>query len=197
MRKHGSFCIIFLLAGGAGFAAGIPDLRPPEGLIGPTLWEQYGGRIIFGLVAAATVLVLVVWRFRRSKPVDVPSPATIARNALEALRARPEDPALTSGVSRVVREYLRNVLDLPPQELTVDEWTATLALRPLPSAELNRKALEFLRDYETRIFAPQAPASGEPIAARGLQLVNAIELARPPATAAATASPLGPTPATP
>ena len=188
MRKGARFWILFLLAGGAGIAAGIPELRPPEGLLGPTIWEQYGGRIVLGTLAGLGLLGLLVWRLRRAKPITPPLPATVARQALEAWRPRAEDNESVSGVSRVVRAYLREILQLPALELTADEWAATLASHPLPTRELTQMALEFLRDCDARLFAPRLPAPGDRVVERALQLVDAIESARQPASAPAVAS---------
>jgi hypothetical protein len=156
----------------------IPDLRPPLTELPPTFWEAHGWTVAIGSVIAVIVLVpLIRTLLRRLAPQPIP-PATLARQALEALRGRPDDAAVASEVARQLRRFTQATLNLPPGELTTEELLS--ALRREPSAislplELHDALARLLRDCDAFHFAPVPPAVGPGFADRALEIVRQIE----------------------
>ena len=110
----------------------IPDLRPPLTEIPPTFWEAHGWTVVISSVISVIVLVpLIRALLRLLVPQPIP-PATLARQALEALQGRPDDAATASEVAQHLRRFTQATLNLPPGELTTEELLA--ALRRQPSA---------------------------------------------------------------
>ncbi len=136
----------------------IPPLRPPHAEIPPTFWEQHGlwvvlfGVLLLGLVCAAA------WFLTRPKPPVIVPPEVQARQALEPLRRQPEDGALLSRVSQILRRYVTVAFDLPPGELTTAEFCRAIAGHGQIGPELSTALSEFFRQCDQRKFAPPAPA---------------------------------------
>ena len=138
----------------------------------PTFWEQHG---LLGdrwrRSCCSRWLALAVWFLLRPKPPVVVPPEVQARQALEPLRQQPEDGALLSRVSQVLRHYVAAAFDLPPGR--TDHRPSSAA--PLPatarSARSSRRPLsEFLRRCDERKFAPATPAAAA--AARSTQALK-------------------------
>jgi hypothetical protein len=153
----------------------IPPLQPPRGELPPTFWEAHGWAVAFGVVAAALLVELGILWLRRPQPAHVTPPEVLARRALEALRARPEDGELLVKVSRTLRWYVLHALGLPPGELTTAELQRALASRPDISAELAGGLGEFLRQCDERKFSPAPPPAPKGAVVAALEWVDRIE----------------------
>src|SRR4051794_25081506 len=114
----------------------IPPLRPPRDLIPPTYWEQHSTAIILLTIVGLAALVFCLWLILRPKAPIVVPPEVQAREALEPLRGQPEDGALLSRVSQILRRYLAAAFNLPPEEMTTTEFCATLTASPRIGPEL-------------------------------------------------------------
>ena len=166
-----------------------PALRPPRGLLPPS----YGGP--GGWVAAGAVGLLLGWmawrRWRRPRPQPppLPPPAARARQSLAALQNQPETAALAVEVSRIVRRYVRSVMDLPDCELTTEELMAEVVARPGINGETALALAEFLRECDGIKFASPPPPSHATVTRAG-QLIARFESDRPAVflSAAAAAS---------
>jgi len=156
----------------------IPPLRPPRGEIPPSLVEQYGSWLIAGGVLAFVLAGTIIWFLMRPRPpVPVP-PAVQARNALEPLGIQPEDGALLSQVSYIVRRYAAAVFGLPRTELTTDEFCKALTQLESISPELSTELCGFLTECDRRKFAPSAsapPVLPPGAVARAYQLIDHAE----------------------
>ena len=164
----------------------IPPLRPLRGELGPTFWERSSGWIALALVLAAVAVAVGFKYFRRAKPIVALPPEVRARQALEALRGRPEDTALVTEVSHYFRQYVVAAFGLPPEELTTTELHAALGRRLPACPELLSEMIRFLRQCDERKFAPASVTAPLGAVDRALELVRQSEAQRqPPAPAAA------------
>jgi len=134
----------------------IPRLRPARGEIPPTFWEQYGAWVILASVVLLGVLGFIVWRMTRPKPAEIVPPDAQARKALGPLRGKPEDGALLSQVSQVLRHYVGAAFGLPPGEMTTAEFCRAVAAHERLGNELSAALADFLRKCDERKFAPPA-----------------------------------------
>jgi hypothetical protein len=153
----------------------IPPLLPLHGELEPTFWEQNGWLFIVGGAVVLVLLSLGIWLFTRPKPVVIEPPAVLARRALEPLRARAEDGALVSEVSRIVRRYVLSALNFPPEELTTTEFRAVLSSRPSINPEVSGAVGDFLRRCDQWKFAPEPPAPQLGAVTGALELVEKVE----------------------
>jgi hypothetical protein len=160
----------------------IPALRPPHAEIPPSFWDLHGVWVIVGVGILLALLGAAIWFFTRPKPLVVVPPEVLARQALEHLGQQPEDGALLSRVSRILREYLRATLRLPSDELTTTELCRVISDHEQVGVELSVALREFLLQCDQRKFSPLA--SGLPLGAvaRALKLVERTQarLAAPP-----------------
>ena len=141
-------------------------------------------------------LGLMAWWWFRPKPVVPVPPETSARRALEPLRDRPEDFALLSDVSRLLRRYLAVMLPLSSEELTTEELVGQLGKAPVLGPELSTALIEFFRTCDAKKFSPQPPPSPLGAVDRAVDFVLQIEARRrPPEPSPAPAGPVPPTPA--
>ena len=150
----------------------IPPLRPPHAEIPPTFWEQHSVLVI---LLAALLLVLVcaaAWFVTRPKPLAIVPPKVQARQALEPLRQQPEDGALLSRVSQILRHYVAAAFNLPPGELTTAEFCRAVTGHTQIGPDLSAALSEFLRLCDQDKFSP--PASVPPLSAvdRALKLID-------------------------
>jgi hypothetical protein len=187
---------VFAAATNASDADAIPPLRPPHAEIPPTLWEQYGlWVIVFGVLLLALVGA-AVWLLTRPKaPVILPAHVQ-ARQALEPLFRQPEDGALLSRVSQVLRRYVAAAFNLPPGELTTAEFCSVIRGHAQIGQALSAALTEFLRLCDHDKFAQPAPVPPLGAASRALKLIDQAEQRRlamlqpavqPPANSPATA----------
>ena len=163
----------------------IPPLRPPHAELAPTFWEHYGAWVvILGLLLPALVCG-VVWLLTRPKPPVVVPPEVQARQALEPLRHQPEDGALLSRVSQILRHYVAAAFDLPPGELTTAEFCAAIDGHAPIGPELSAVLTQFFRECDQRKFSTSTPAVPFSAVGRALRLIDQAQarrlaLAQPP-----------------
>jgi hypothetical protein len=129
------------------------------------------------------LMTTLVWYLRRPKPPVVVPPEVVACQALEQLRHQPEDGAVLSRVSQVLRHYVAEVAGLPQGELTTAEFCRALDTEPRLGDYLSAALSDFLRQCDERKFAP---GRSKPVLAavdRALELVEAARarLVQPPA----------------
>ena len=156
----------------------MPNWRPPSG-------SNYGAWVvILGLLLLALVCG-VVWLLTRPKPPVVVPPEVQARQALEPLRHQPEDGALLSRVSQILRHYVAAAFDLPTGELTTMEFCRAIDGHAQIGPDLSAALSTFLRLCDQAKFSP--PASVPPLSAvaQALKLIDQAQrrrcaLAQPP-----------------
>ena len=183
---HYSFLVLAATTNSPGPDA-IPPLRPPHAEMPPTFWEQYGlWVVLFGILLLALVCA-AAWFLSRSRPPEVVPPEDQARRALEPLRQQPEDGALLSRVSQVLRRYVAAAFELPPGELTTAEFCRATASHARIGPELSAALSEFLRQCDQRKFSPPAPAPPLSAVAQALQLIHLAEARRSQSRRAAEA----------
>ncbi len=156
-------------------ADAIPLLRPPRGELPPGFWEKYGLLTVVGALLAFGLLGVALWFLTRRKPVAMPAPETLARQALEPLRRQPEAGALLSRVSQILRHYLIAAFGLPPEELTRTEFCRVLLDNREVGPELSAGIGEFLRRCDERKFAPSVPQPALGAAEQALEFIQAAE----------------------
>ena len=175
----------------------IPALRPPHAELPASFWEQYGPWVI---LAGALLLALVgaaIWFLTRPKPPVIAPPEIEARKALVPLCQQPEDGALLSRVSQILRHYFAAVFGLPPEELTTAEFCRAMAAREQVGPELTAALSDFLHQCDQRKFSPPAPARLPPCGAvaQALRLIDQAQVRRSAlAQAAAQSPPIIPSP---
>jgi hypothetical protein len=176
---------LFLLAVPPSFAAtnaptngDIPPLRPPHAELAPTYWEQHGTAVVLCGVLFLILVGAAIWLLTRPKPPVVVPPEVLARKALEPLGERPEDGALLSQVSRILRHYLSAAFNLPPEELTTTEFCRAIASHEQIGAELSVALSEFLLKCDQRKFAPPAPAPPLSVVDQALKLIDQAQARR-------------------
>jgi len=135
----------------------IPPLHPPRPEIQPTFWERNavwiaGGSL--GFVAGAVALLLLL---TRPKPEEVLPPEARARRELERLRRMPEDGAVLSRVSQVLRRYYGEAFEVPNVELTTTEFCGAISDLESVGTELAGTTSDFLRGCDQRKFSPAPP----------------------------------------
>lgn len=151
------------------------SLRPPRGEIPPSFWELYGAWLILGSVVAVVVMAFVIWFITRPKPVT-PVPFSVqARQELEPLRQLPEDGALLSRTSQIVRHYLAAMFNLASEERTTTEFSGAVLGDPRVGPALAGDVSEFLRICDLRKFAPGAPAASSGTVDRALLIIDRAE----------------------
>jgi hypothetical protein len=150
----------------------IPALRPPRAELPPTFWEQNSGWVMLGVVVVVALMALAAWWLTRPRPPVVVLPEVHARQALGALRRQPEDGALLSRVSQILREYVIAAFRLPPGEHTTSEFCNVITLNAEIGPELAAAFSEFLRQCDQRKFSPPAPAPPLGAVEHALQLVE-------------------------
>ena len=156
----------------------IPPLRPPHAEMPPTFWEQHGlwvvicGGLLLALVCAAARLLT------RPRPPAVVPPEVRARQTLEPLRQQPEDGALLSRVSQILRHYAAAAFDLPPGELTTAEFCRAIDSHAQLGPDLSAALSEFLCQCDQRKFSPPAPAAPLGAVAQALKLIDQAQARR-------------------
>ena len=156
----------------------IPPLRPPHAELAPTFWEQYGLWVVILGVLLLGLICAVVWLLTRPKPPVVVPPEVQAREALEPLRQQPEDGALLSRVSQILRHYVAAAFNLPPDEQTTAEFCRAIGAHDQVGPELSAALTEFLRECDQRKFSPTAPAPSLSAAAQALKLIDQAQTRR-------------------
>jgi hypothetical protein len=156
----------------------IPPLRPPHAELPPSFWDQYGLWVVIVGVLFLAFVSCLVWLLTRPKPPVVVPPEVLARQALEPLRQQPEDGALLSRVSQILRHYVAAAFDLPPGELTTTEFCRAIAEHPPIGPDLSAALSEFLRQADQRKFSQSAPAAPFSAATQALKLIDQAQARR-------------------
>ena len=156
----------------------IPPLRPPHGEMAPTFWEHYGLWVVIAGVLLLALVCGVAWLLTRPKPPVVVPPEVQASQALELLRQQPEDGALLSRVSQILRHYVTDAFDLPPGELTTAEFCAMIATHFSIGPELSVALSEFLHECDQRKFSQSSPAAPFGATAQALKLIDQAQTRR-------------------
>lgn len=156
----------------------LPKLLPPYGELPPTFWEQSGTTVIVSAILALLVVVLAIWLLLRPKPVVALPPEIQARTALEGLLSLPEDGALLSRISQILRHYVLAAFELPSGEPTTAEFCRLIAGEDKIGSELSAALASFLRQCDDRKFALANPMPPLGAATRALELVALSESRR-------------------
>ena len=156
----------------------IPPLRPPHAEIPATFWDRSSGWVILAGVLVVALVGAGIWILTRPKPPVVVPPEVLARKALEPLRQQPEDGALLSRVSQILRHYVAAAFDLPPGELTTAEFCGAVASHPLIGPELSAALSAFLRLCDQDKFSPPAPVPPLSAVAQALKLIDQAQARR-------------------
>ena len=136
----------------------IPPLHPPRPEIQPTFWERNAAWIVAGSLVLVAGAGALVWRLTRPKAEEVLPPEERARRELERLRQVPEDGAVLSRVSQVLRLYYGEVFGLPPVEMTTSEFCGAISGLEDIGPELANAMSDFLRRCDQIKFAPAPPS---------------------------------------
>jgi hypothetical protein len=153
-------------------------LLPPYDELPPTFWEQHGTSSVLAGLGIVALLAFGGWLILRPKPRIVVPPEVEAREALENLRRQPEDGAVLSRVSEVVRNYFITAFQLAPGEFTTTEFSRILSSQEQIGAELSALAADFLCDCDVRKFSTTAGLAKLAAANRALNLVEQAEQRR-------------------
>lgn len=155
-----------------------PKLRPPRPEIAPTFWEQSPAEIWhqhkFAIIVLALAFLGIVsaslWYFLRAKPSVTVPPGVRARHELERLKSEPENGALLSRVSQVLRRGVAEIFSLPPYEMTTSEFCRAMGQQPKIEMELGSQIGSFLRNCDELKFAahPVQPPFGAVSQALGI-----------------------------
>lgn len=156
----------------------LPALRPPLGEIPPTFWELHGTTVLVAVPVAMLLLALGIWLWLRPKPIVPVPPEVQARRALEELSKQPEDGAVISRVSQILRRYVLAVFELPVGEPTTAEFCQLIASHEKIGAELSDALASFLRQCDERKFARSGASIPLGAAAQALELVAQSEARR-------------------
>ena len=154
-----------------------PALVPPYGELPPTFWEAHAIAVAIGL-GTLVLAMLLGWLLWRSRPQKIMPPETQARLALEALRPLPEDGAVLSQVSQIVRRYFSAAFQLTPGELTTAEFSRSIAEHPRPGPELAAAVIEFLCRCDEQKFSTVRVTDPGHSVVRALNLVDQAEAQR-------------------
>jgi hypothetical protein len=169
-------------------AGSIPELRPPDGLLGPSFWEEHQRDVALGILAMIGVCVLLGLRWRRPRlhPAAPIPPETAAREELLAQRGRTEDATLASDVSQIVRRYVAVAFALPEGEQTSEELVAALGAHPIGGRTAAAALDGLLRQCDEKKFAPNGAGPPADLVNRAIELVEKLEARRAPAAAPGT-----------
>jgi hypothetical protein len=151
---------------------------PPYGELPPTFWEQNATAILFAEIGIVALLAFFLWLFFRPKPKIIIPPEIQAREALQNLSSQPEDGALLSRVSQIVRNYFSATFQLSPGELTTTEFCREISGNEKISAELSTSAANFLRECDNHKFSTTAAAGKIDAVNRALNLIEQAEQRR-------------------
>jgi hypothetical protein len=181
-----SFAALALLVPRLAFAAdtnsldpdAIPPLRPAHAELPPSFWDQYRLWVILAAVLLLVLVCVAAWFLTRPKPPVIVPPEVQARQALEPLGQQPENGALLSRVSQILRHYMTAAFSLPPGELTTAEFCRAIAGQGPIGPELSAALGDFLRQCDQRKFSPPPPAPPLSAVAQALKLIEQAQARR-------------------
>jgi hypothetical protein len=136
------------------------------------LWVILFGLLLLVLVCAAA------WFVTRPKPLAIVPTEVKARQALEPLRRQPEDGALLSRVSQILRHYVAAAFNLPPGELTTAEFCRAVTGHTQIGPDLSAALSEFLRLCDQDKFSPRASVPPLSAVDRALKLIDRYQARR-------------------
>ena len=151
------------------------SLKPPKPEILPTFWEQHGTWIAMAAVLLVTGIAFTVWLRTRPKPLTPVPLAVQARQELEPLREQPENGALLSRSSQIVRRYITASFSFPAGESTTSDLCRAMMGCEKIGAGLASEIGDFLRECDLRKFAPSAPVTPLGAIARSLNIIARAE----------------------
>jgi hypothetical protein len=128
-------------------------LLPPYDELPPTFLEQHAESVLVGGIGLIVLAAIAIWFLFRAKSKIIIPPGVQARQALEKLRQQPEDGAMLSGVSQVVRQYFIAAFHLPQGEFTTAEFSRLVTNHQSIGAELATATTDFLRACDARKFS--------------------------------------------
>lgn len=131
----------------------LPKLLPPQGEIPPTFWELHGTTVMVSVTVALLLLSVGIWWLLRPKPVVPLPPEVQARMALEPLLKQPEDGAVISRATQILRRYVQSAFELPAGEPTTAEFCAVIAQSDQVGNELATELADLMRECDARKFA--------------------------------------------
>jgi hypothetical protein len=155
-----------------------PTLSPPYDELPPTFFEQHGAVLVFAGLGVIMLAAFGGWLIFRPRPKIIIPPEVQARQALEVLREQPEDGAILSCVSQVLRNYFMTAFKLAPGELTTTEFCRAISDNEGIGAELSNATSDFLHDCDDGKFSTTANSGKLEAAKRALQLVEQAEQRR-------------------
>jgi hypothetical protein len=156
----------------------LASLLPPYGELPPTFWEQHATSVLVGGFGITALVTFGLWLFFRPQPKIIIPPEDQARQALEILRRQPEDGAVLSRISQVMRHYFIAAFQLAPGELTTAEFSRALSSREQIGAELSVAMISLLRDCDERKFSTTTALVPLHAADQALQLITRAEQRR-------------------
>src|ERR1019366_4891669 len=118
-----------------------------------TFWEQHQTVVLLAGLGIIVLAGLVVWICLHPKSTASIPPNQQAAAALEALRQQPEDGALLSSVSQILRRYFSAVFRFPSGELTTAEFRAAISNHAQFDRELVDKVSGFLHRCDEQKFS--------------------------------------------
>jgi hypothetical protein len=153
-------------------------LLPPYDELPPTFWEQHATSVVTAGLGVIVLMACSLWlAFRPRQKIIIP-PDVQAREALKKLSQEPEDGAVLSRVSQVLRNYFMNAFQLTPGEFTTTEFSRIISSQEQIGAELSSATADFLRDCDARKFSTSAGSAKLDAANRALNLVEQAERRR-------------------
>ena len=166
----------------------VPHLRPPHPEIPPKFLEQYGVWIMLMGVAVGGLASAAIWLLARPEPEVVIPPAVQARLALADLTAEAAEGATLSRIGQILRRYVRQTFDLPPEEVTTTEFCGLIARQPHIGPELAGTLTEFFQENDRRKFSADADTpTASNATAQALAIIDRCEARRAASAAAAPA----------
>jgi len=156
----------------------LPKLAPPLPELPPSFWEQYGSVVLVVVIAAVAIAIIVACLVLRPKPVAVVPPEVEARRSLEEIRSRPEDGAVLSRVSQILRRYFIAVFALPPGEYTTTEFCRVIAADEKIGPSLRAAVSDFMRACDEEKFSASEQPPLLSATDHALRLINLAEAQR-------------------
>jgi hypothetical protein len=154
---------------------GIPDLRPPRGMLEEPE-EERSHWPFFVAVGCLAVGVILLWP-RKRRIIHVEPPAAIARRALQ--EARHPGPV---GLGQILRDFIIATHAVPGPGQTFEQLAAVLAADPRWTPAMREKFKRLADPLEIAKFAPHAgPANLEHLRDEALALIEEADASQRPA----------------
>ncbi|HEX7654692.1 MAG TPA: hypothetical protein VF607_14380 [Verrucomicrobiae bacterium] len=174
------------LALGAAGGSDLPPLLPPHGEEQLTFWQEHRAAVLLTALVFILVQSWLLWKWLMRLQPKAEPPVNLARAALFKLLNEPEDGALLSEVTRVLRYYFGAVFGLPGESSSTAEFLVGLEREPRLDSALKQRVTALLQACDVRKFAPGPAGPEQEIVERAMALINDAEKCRsaqPEATA--------------